>query len=133
MQTPGAQNAGIGNRAIDTGQEVGTAARHGSQATLTGLHVARDSIEEHLLQTVGGQHIGNRLRLELIREQELDRSKPILGGSFEALEEGMLGVHHRQVGSEPRHQLSGKPALGCEALPLKPRSVRARPCDSVRS
>ena len=60
-------------------------------------------VEQHLLQAVHRQPVRDRVARVLVREHELNRVEAIVRRRFEAVEEGVLGVQHRQVGGEARH------------------------------
>ena len=71
--------------------------------------VAGRRVEQHLLQPAVLEPLGDLGRRVLVGKEKLHRLEPRGAGAREAVEEGDLGEHHRQVGGEARH--------GAESLP----------------
>jgi hypothetical protein len=60
-------------------------------------------VEQHLLQVVGLQAFDEFLLGKRIGKQVLHSFEAVFRGRLEAVEEGQLGVHHRQVGGKTGH------------------------------
>ena len=103
MQARAAQRVGIGQGLLETAAELGLAAGQAGEAALTGIEVAGRGVEQHLLQAMVGQAPGQRLGLEGIGEEEFHRLEAVGGGSGKAVEKGLLGVEHAQVGGKAGH------------------------------
>ena len=98
------QRVGIGQGLLDeAAAELVDPVGQAGQAAFTGVEIARRGVEQRLCQAVGlqpGRQLGGR---DGVGEQVFDRVEAIGSRSGEAVEEGVLGVHHRQVGGEAGH------------------------------
>ncbi|MCY1378068.1 hypothetical protein D9M69_656730 [compost metagenome] len=103
MKTAVAKRGGVLQRLLEPALEFAFPSGQGSDAPLAGRPIPGRRIEQRLRQAVFLQprlEIGGR---ELVGKQELHAGEDIPRRRLEAVQEGMFGVHHGQVGSQTRH------------------------------
>ena len=83
--------------------EFGDPVRQAGQPALARLEVAGWRVEQRLGQPQVVQAGGDLLAVKCIGKQVLDRVEAVGRSGRKAVEEAVLGVHHRQVGGESRH------------------------------
>ncbi|KAG1432959.1 hypothetical protein G6F57_022543 [Rhizopus arrhizus] len=97
MQAAIAQLGGVLQRLLHPTLELAFPPGQGRDAAFARAPVSRRRVEQGLRQTVVRQAGLQVCGGEVIGKQELDAGKPVLGSRLEAIQEGMLGVHHGQV------------------------------------
>ena len=104
MHPAAAQRLGIGQGLLDkAAAELVDAVGQAGQAALAGLEVAGRRVEQCLHQAVLLQLRGQVGRRDGIGKQVLDGVEAIGRSGRKAVDEGVLGVHHRQVGGKTGH------------------------------
>ncbi|MNI52698.1 hypothetical protein D3C73_1075000 [compost metagenome] len=103
VQTAVAQLRRVGQRLIQAAQELVFTARQRCNAAFAGRPVAGRRVEQGLRQAVVLQPRTDVSGGEVVGEQKLHPLEPVAGGGLEAVQEGVLVVHHGQVGGQARH------------------------------
>ena len=103
MKPGAAQFAGVLDRLIHRGGELLLPSGQRRHAPLSAGPVAGRQVEQHLLQLGVVERPPDLGGRPIIGEQVLDPMEAATGGGGEAVQEGMLLEHHRQIGGEFRH------------------------------
>jgi hypothetical protein len=98
------QHLGVLHRRLDPCPELLDPVRVSPDPAVAAGPVPARQIEEDDLQAVLIQGLLHLVRRLLVWEQKLHRLEPRLRRGGEALDEGLVGEHQRQVGSDLRHR-----------------------------
>ena len=94
----------IVERAGDAGLELLEPVGQRRQPALAFLPATGRQVEQSLRQPIALQPLGDRLGRMIVGKKKLDRREARFRRRVEAVEEGVLGEHHREVGGEFGHE-----------------------------